>query len=160
MKYIQPSNLEFPVKAADAETGRRIFVELSKFESEREKYSRNEIDPLEYLYKAKYLLEITAKIHEEIQRPQVTPKALKIRIAPGFVACRFLGHFCSRKFREQVLEAQLADAIADYTECLAKGDIFRARMLNIQIPFWLTWSLLGGAIGTISSVLVKKLLPK
>lgn len=69
--------------------------------------------------------------------------------APGFGFCRFLGHFCPKDFREEVLEALHADVLADYQAALASGDLTRARMISLMMYVWMVRSIAGGVIGWV-----------
>jgi hypothetical protein len=69
--------------------------------------------------------------------------------APGFGFCRFLGHFCPKDFREEVLDALHADVIADYQATLASGDHTRARMIGLMMYVWMVRSIAGGIVGWV-----------
>ena len=59
-------------------------------------------------------LEHLVEVSSQLERPS------------GYKLCWFLGCFCTKKYRENVLEPAHAEAIADYLEAEASGDHFRA----------------------------------
>jgi hypothetical protein len=77
--------------------------------------------------------------------------------APGFGMRDFLGHFCQKKFRENVLEAIHAEALYDYQEALAKKDFVRAKYVGRMIYFWMLSTMLKGAIGWVTTKFSMKL---
>lgn len=53
-----------------------------------------------------------------------------VETAPGFGMARFLGHFCTKNFRQNVLESMHAEMLADYYEHLEMKDFQRARWIK------------------------------
>ncbi|MDR6886850.1 MULTISPECIES: hypothetical protein [Variovorax] len=91
--------------------------------------------------------------HEKQEAPRKTfvfvsrvAKKIAIARAPGFGFCHFLGHFCPKDFREEVLEALHADALTDYQATLANGDHLRARIIALMMYIWMLQSILGGVL--------------
>ncbi|RRH80807.1 hypothetical protein EH244_29905 [Variovorax beijingensis] len=82
--------------------------------------------------------------------PPVSPK---IEVVPGYGFGRLLGSFLPRKFREQVVEALLAEAMQDYYEACEAGDEARIKRLRYMVPVWLFCSVFAGAISTIFGAL-------
>lgn len=56
-----------------------------------------------------------------------------IAAAPGFRFRRLVGYFCSKRTRDRVLEAYHAEAVQDFFDHLAKGDIWGARIVHIMM---------------------------
>jgi hypothetical protein len=77
----------------------------------------------------------------------------KIELAPGFALRDFLGHFCQKKFRERVLEALHAEAIADYQEAIANGNEIRAKSIRRMINVWLVMAMFGGMLAWVAGKL-------
>lgn len=76
-----------------------------------------------------------------------------IEQVPGFGLRDFLGHFCQKKFRERVLEAVHAEAIADYQDAIANGNKTRAKYIRKMIHVWLLWAMLGGLLSWVAGKL-------
>lgn len=89
-------------------------------------------------------------------RLQKTDKNTLIERVPGFGLRDFLGHFCQKKFRERVLEGLHAEAIADYQDALANGNLTRAKYIRKMIPVWLLLSMFGGLLSWIAGKLTLK----
>lgn len=83
-------------------------------------------------------------------------RAVRLDRAPGFAFCRLIGHICPKRYRERVLEAFHAEVIADYTDALAKGDLARARMINICMYPQMTWQVFGALISQLASAVYGK----
>jgi hypothetical protein len=83
-------------------------------------------------------------------KPPVVPK---IDIPPGHGFCRFIGSFLPKKFREQVLEAQLADAMQDYYDAWEAGDVARVKRIRYMVYFWAIQSVFRGTMPMILGML-------
>ncbi|MFS2035336.1 hypothetical protein ACEN8I_15045 [Polaromonas sp. CT11-55] len=82
----------------------------------------------------------------EAPRVSRAPIVQKIEIAPGYGLLRFLGHFCSKKFRERVLEALHAESIAEYQEALKRKDKAGAISARYRMYVSMVRTVFGGAI--------------
>lgn len=82
---------------------------------------------------------------------KVNSKNFALKSAPGFGMRDFLGHFCQKKFRENVLEAVHAEALVDYQEALARQDDIRAKYVRRMIYFWMIATMLKGAVGWVTT---------
>lgn len=71
-----------------------------------------------YLHLEKYDITAPAKKKSPVEK------------APGFGMARLLGHFCTKNFRQNVLESMHAEMLADYYEHLEKKDFQRARWIK------------------------------
>lgn len=104
-----------------------------------------------------------AKVNSSIQHKVLSSlearKTEVIERVPGFGLRDFLGNFCHKNFRERVLEALHAEAIADYQEALASGNKNRAKYIRKMIPLWLLLSMFGGLISWITGKLSYKIGP-
>jgi hypothetical protein len=81
------------------------------------------------------------------------PERTMIERVPGFGLRDFLGHFCQKKFRERVLEALHAEAIADYQDAIANGNKTRANYIRKMINLWLLWAMFGGLLSWVAGKL-------
>ena len=90
---------------------------------------------------------LTAKINLRV----TCTERVSLRSAPGFGLRNFLGHFCQKKFRENVLEPCHAEALYDYQDALAKKDYVRAKYAGKMIYFWMIATMLKGAVGWVTT---------
>jgi hypothetical protein len=80
----------------------------------------------------------------------------RIRIAPGFSFCRFLGYFCTKTTRERVLEAYHAEVVADWVEHVAQGQWFGALVIvTLMYPRMIMLVFGSFALRLLSSVVGK-----
>lgn len=79
--------------------------------------------------------------------------APKVEIAPGFALHRWLGTFCPRRFRENVLDELLATGTMMYQEALAEGDVAAARRIRWAMRFWMLKAVFGGFVTGAFSLL-------
>lgn len=73
-------------------------------------------------------------------------KKRKTVAPPGFGIARFIGHFCTKRFRENVLEALHAEMLTDYFEHLAKKDYWRARCIRWMMGVHFLHAFAGGLL--------------
>ena len=80
-------------------------------------------------------------------------KAPKLEIAPGFKLHNFLTSICPKAFSERELDALHADSVELYCEKLRAGDIWGAKRVAILMRFWMLWTVLGGVVTGVFSMI-------
>lgn len=105
---------------------------------------------LDIVLEGQHSHEIAIKMATILSSVLPKPKGKNVvESVPGFGFRDFLGHFCSKKFREQVLEALHADAVADYLDAIANGNATRAKIIYWMIYVWLIQAVLGGVLSWV-----------
>jgi len=157
-------------KKAEHERAANMFAEKFLVEGRLRKHygggateqtGRQIMNPVEAFHQSyesdKPKLEQEATATEKIKESCEPPVIEQIEIAPGFGMLHFLGHFCQKNFRERVLEALHAEALADYQEALKRGDLVRATTVKRMMHFWMVWAMIGGVISWVGGKLSLKI---
>lgn len=92
-------------------------------------------------------------VREFVYRRPSAKKAPKLEIAPGFKLHNFLTSICPKSFSERELDALHADSVELYCERLRAGDIWGAKRVAISMRFWLLWTVLGGVVTGVFSMI-------
>ncbi|QRY31157.1 hypothetical protein JVX96_24235 [Variovorax sp. PDNC026] len=82
-------------------------------------------------------------------RKRIRNRGAVVKRAPGYGLLRFLQMFCSKSFRELVLEALVAEYLSEYYEALNRKEYFHARWIAVKLHFWLLYSVFGGVAGWV-----------
>lgn len=88
----------------------------------------------------------SAELSAAMLRLEANALDVKVACAPGYGLSKGLRLILPRKFFDQVVEAQHADALFDYYETLKAGDMSRARWVFVMTYVWMLWSVFGGLL--------------
>lgn len=104
---------------------------------------------------SKLVKDAVDELYARIEQRQLGDR-YRIEIAPGYSLHRLLGSICPPAFRERELDALHADAVALYLEKLVEGDKWGALRVKWAMRGWLLWTVFGGAVNAVVSLIMGK----